>query len=92
MNGFNSEPDFHHGEENNRPMFKKNVLKPINRPKQQISEAEKKPPQPKDYLREFKSKREGERRLNKPSELERLINNNNLSEIEKYNLVKIKTD
>lgn len=60
----------------------------------------KRPP-PKDYLKEMKSKREQDEgsstnrrnhHLFNGAELDRVLKNRNLSEAEKYNLVRIKTD
>lgn len=65
-----------------------------------VSAKSKRPP-PKDYLKEMKSKREQDEGSNSNRrnlhlfdgrDLDRVLKNRNLSEAEKYNLVRIKTD
>lgn len=94
--GFQSENEYTENvleEEQNRiprkPRAKKQVhLAPIN----QNNQDSKKPP--KDYLREFQSKRDQDGRTPNyhQKELEKLFNNPNISEVDKYNLMKIKTE
>lgn len=75
-------------------------LKPLQ---PQVEEANfKKPPPPqRDYLKEFKSKREqqmlyqdgGSRhRMIHGMEIDKVLRNQNMSDAEKYNLLRIKTD
>eukprot|EP00347_Sterkiella_histriomuscorum_P010028 403338967 len=101
-NGFLSEPD-NYLPPTEETQIKKKIqrrnLKPLmqnqNQPAQQDPNA-KKPP--KDYLREFKSKRNNDNN-SKPAmlqmaaqDIEKVMSNSQLTDMEKYNMVKIKTD
>ena len=75
---------------NNNPKSTKNQKDP--------EPLSKKPP-PKDYLREMKSKREQEgiqvkrhHHLLNEAEIDKVLKNRDMSEAEKYNLLRIKTD
>ncbi|CDW86846.1 UNKNOWN [Stylonychia lemnae] len=93
-NGFSSEPEMMHKDEERRPQRRN--IKPLaqnSNQSQLLNENQKKPP--KDYLREFKSKRGQDKNQNQnyaAQEMERLLANPQLSDVEKYELVKIKTD